>query len=147
MLYIYCTWNILHHNQFAYLPTYLPTYLRACMHVCMNVYVRTYVTTCICMHACIHTFIHTYIHTYIHTCIQWKDVPVRRYAPKHDTPIEVKSMGTGLSIHKLALILPAFTCLTCFNLLWNKALACLSKCKGMTSQSWPKSLDQNSHFE
>ena len=37
---------------------------------------------------------------------QWSDIPVGRYPPKHDTPSDVKSRatGTGLLIHKLALI-------------------------------------------
>ena len=80
---------------------------------------------------------------------QWNDIPVGRYPHKHNTPSEEKSRVTvtGLLIHKLALISPAFTYLTCFNHLWNKALTYLSICKGMISQSWPKSPDQNSHFE
>ena len=37
---------------------------------------------------------------------QWNDIPVGRYSPKHDIPSDVKSRatGTGLLIHKLALI-------------------------------------------
>ena len=37
---------------------------------------------------------------------QWNDIPVGRYPPKHDTPSDVQSRatGTGLLIHKLALI-------------------------------------------
>ena len=37
---------------------------------------------------------------------QWNVIPVGRYLPKHDTPSDVKSRatGTGLLIHKLALI-------------------------------------------
>ena len=37
---------------------------------------------------------------------KWNDIPVGGYRPKHDTPSDVKSRatGTGLLIHKLALI-------------------------------------------